>query len=277
LKSLLGSGYLLTAAVDAYGTYFGQNIMGSTISAYFDQISPMVYSLGNTGDPNCNHQDAVRALGYWTGRGVPASKINLGVPFFGVDSGGTEMSYSAMCAADKWLPWFPPYTTSNSDNYYFDALADVQYKTELAMQQGAGVMVYTLDDDLLAQYDSLLTAIIAQTQVPPSGGCYVQVAGGTYQLNSSLSIGQCHLNDACNGGGNPSWNSTNCAKWATSASGAPAPWLAGQCYTGGVLQPAMTFARCQSMDSCAPGGGKASGTGCYKWAADPAGPAVAWP
>ena len=32
--------------------------------------------------------------------------------------------------------------------------------------------------------------------------------------------------------------------------------------------PATTEAACKNLDSCAPGGGKASGGGCYKWGTD---------
>jgi chitinase len=75
-----GMGKLLTAAVPAEG-YYGNNVGDLTI---LDLVNIMSYDCACPS--TAPYSQAVDALNYWTGRGVPIQKRILGVPFYSSDN-----------------------------------------------------------------------------------------------------------------------------------------------------------------------------------------------
>jgi hypothetical protein len=121
---------LVTAAVAEYLVSGSGQPNGMPLSTLpmFDFVNDMVYSDLATGQAE---------LAWWTSQGEPASKITLGVPFFGQSSdGNTEENYSTILAA---------YPSAGSE------------KTQLGIQYG-GVMIWDLGADA-APPNSLLTIV----------------------------------------------------------------------------------------------------------------------
>src|SRR5207244_7241630 len=70
-------GKLLTAAVVANG-FYGDGVP-SAVFGSVDFLNIMSYDAGK---PHASYAFAVENLDYWQGRGLPASKTVLGVPFY---------------------------------------------------------------------------------------------------------------------------------------------------------------------------------------------------
>eukprot|EP00127_Corallochytrium_limacisporum_P005612 Clim_evm11s209 gene=Clim_evmTU11s209 len=106
VKAALPEEIILTT--DVFGSnWFGQNYPTEMFSIV-DFVNIMAYDFtGNWGgSPIAHHstfQDAQIALSYWQGtRGVPASKINLGVPFYGKSfPGGTHVPFSQVYCPNR--------------------------------------------------------------------------------------------------------------------------------------------------------------------------------
>ncbi len=142
-QTLHGQGKLLSAAVVAYN---GDGVL----SQVFDQVDFLNIMAYDGPEPNHSTYDyAVQALNYWKGRGLPASKAVLGVPFYARPS---WQSYAAITAAGA-----DPYSDSFNGNGY-NGINTIKSKTALAMQQGSGIMIWELSQDRADQF-SLVTAI----------------------------------------------------------------------------------------------------------------------
>lgn len=138
-------GKLLTAAV-AGGTWAGLGIQPSVFNDV-DFLNIMSYDA--PAPAHSTYEDAVRALAYWQGRGLPARKTVLGLPFYGQPS---QESFAALLArgADPGADLF--------GEVGYNGLPTIRRKTELALNQASGVMIWELTQDA-AGIESLLTAI----------------------------------------------------------------------------------------------------------------------
>ena len=132
-------GKLCTAAVVAQGTTGG----GVTSTAFnaMDYIMIMAYD-ANNGD-HSNYSYAQSSLSYWRGRGVPASKAVLGVPFYARPSWA---AYSALLAAGCS-------STAYSCSYqgvtnWYNGTTLIGQKRQLALSQGGGIMNWELSQDV---------------------------------------------------------------------------------------------------------------------------------
>jgi chitinase len=155
-------GKLLSAAVVAGN---GSSIQ-SSVFGYVDHLNLMAY---DGGGPNHSTYDyATQSINYWKGRGLPANKAILGVPFYGRSS--TEyVNYNDLLArgADPYADYF--------GNIGYNGINTIKSKTNLAFDQGAGIMIWDLSADV-TNSSSLLTAI-NQVVVQRSGG---GACNGTY-------------------------------------------------------------------------------------------------
>ncbi|HUZ61898.1 MAG TPA: glycosyl hydrolase family 18 protein [Hanamia sp.] len=135
----------------------------------FDFVNIMSYD--NTGpwrpqdpgDPS-TYSMAVDDLDYWHNtRGIPKEKLVLGLPFYGYGFGKdnspvVSMNYSQIVSL------YPNSELSDTLNLpgdvvmYYNNLATIKKKTELAMQKGGGVMIWQLLGDAPGN-NSLLNAI----------------------------------------------------------------------------------------------------------------------
>lgn len=143
-------GKLLTAAVAALGP--NADTVSAAALAEVDFLNVMVYDAD--GPQHAPYEYAVDSLDYWAGRGLPASKTILGVPFYAHPS---YIPYRRLVQAD-------PAAVQNDVLDYnglsvnYNGIPTIQRKTELAQQRASGIMIWTLENDSLNE-TSLLSAI----------------------------------------------------------------------------------------------------------------------
>ena len=140
-------GQLLTAAV-AGGTWAGPGILPG-VFADVDFLNLMAYD--DKPPAHAPYAAAAQTLAYWQGRGLPAGKTVLGLPFYG-RSTSSEEPFAALVArgADASADLF--------DGVGYNGLATIRLKTDLALDRASGVMIWELTQDA-AGASSLLTAI----------------------------------------------------------------------------------------------------------------------
>ena len=136
---------LLTAAV-AGGGWAGAGVPNSVFSNV-DFLNLMAYD--NPPPAHSTYAAAAQSLAYWEGRGLPASKTVLGVPFYGQSSGEAFAALVARGADPR---------ADLLDNIGYNGLVTIESKTNLALNQAGGVMIWELTQDA-AGPNSLLSAI----------------------------------------------------------------------------------------------------------------------
>jgi chitinase len=162
LKAALAPlGLPLTAALP--GSYRYPEITSQALAA-FDWINMMVYDLTGPWNPANPGQHSPYAwaqdcIQYWLNQGVPAQKLTLGVPFYGYDFGVnpvTSFTYRYIVSL----------STANAQldqvgDRYYNGIPTIEAKTQLALDQVSGVMIWELGEDAFSaniEY-SLLRAI----------------------------------------------------------------------------------------------------------------------
>ncbi|WPV67923.1 glycosyl hydrolase family 18 protein [Chitinophaga sp. LS1] len=151
--SLHAQGKLLTAAVVGTG---GDGVLSSVFSQV-DFLNLMAYDYNNY--DHSTYTYASQSISYWKGKGLPAAKTVLGVPFYGRPS---WESYAALIARGA-----SPYAdTYNGVGY--NGITTIKSKTDLAYDQGGGIMIWELSMDATGTY-SLLSAIHDEVVVKGGG------------------------------------------------------------------------------------------------------------
>ncbi|QIX60226.1 carbohydrate-binding protein [Hymenobacter sp. BT18] len=186
-------GKLLTTAV-AGGTWAGPYILNSVLNNV-DFLNIMAYD--DAAPAHSTYALASQSISYWRGRGLAANKTVLGVPFYGQAGGETYASLLSR-GADPNADLF--------QNIGYNGIPTIKSKTNLAFDQGGGIMIWQLGGDATGTY-SLLTAInqvVVQrngtTPPPPSGvatmykdcnytGTAVGLPAGNYNLAALQSRG----------------------------------------------------------------------------------------
>jgi chitinase len=156
-------GLPMTAALP--GTYRYPEITDEALAAY-DWINMMVYDLTgswapNNPGPHSPYSFAEDAISYWTvGQQVPPEKLTLGVPFYGYDfSDNTNVvsfTFGSMVSMD------PDYAFQDQVGLaYYNGIPTIQQKTQLALDQLSGIMIWELGQDAYGDWSeySLLNAI----------------------------------------------------------------------------------------------------------------------
>jgi GH18 family chitinase len=159
-------GKFLTAAVAALG-YNANGVQAPVFSAV-DFLNLMVYDGGNGAD-HAPYSYAVNSIDYWIGRGLPASKAVLGVPFYARPSFKSFRTLLAEGAS-------PNADVFNGD--YYNGIPTIKSKTNLAFDRNlGGIMFWELSQDAIGA-NSLVSAIkevvdqrtgTPQTQSPYGG------------------------------------------------------------------------------------------------------------
>ena len=138
-------GKLLTAAVVAVG---GSSIVNGVFSVV-DFLTIMAYDANNANHSTYDY--AVQSLNYWRGRGLAKEKAILGLPFYARpswDGYNTLLANGASPNADVF-----------NGNYY-NGIPTIKRKTNLAFDNGGGVMMWELSQDVApTNPNSLVTAI----------------------------------------------------------------------------------------------------------------------
>ncbi len=137
------NGKLCTIAViGLYGTSIVNGVFATV-----DYLTIMAYD-----DNDYEHSTynlAVQCMNYWRGRGVPAAKAILGVPFY---CRPTWETYAQLLAQGA-----DPYSDTYNGKGY-NGITTIKNKTNLAFDQGGGIMMWELSGDVSGQY-SLVSAI----------------------------------------------------------------------------------------------------------------------
>lgn len=202
--TLHNAGKILTAAVPG-GDYYGQHITSAVFSSV-DFLNIMAYD-GDAGAGHSPYSFAVSALNYWVGKGLPASKAVLGVPFYARPSWKT---YATLLNEGA---------SPNADYYngdYYNGLPTIRQKSELAKSYG-GIMIWELSGDATGS-NSLLSAIYEVLR----GGCTTPSAPSNLN-GSALSCSQINLSWADNANNETGFSlqrSTNNSTWTTISLGA---------------------------------------------------------
>ena len=142
-STMHNNGKLCTIAViGLYGT--------SILNGVFDTVDYLTIMAYDDNDyEHSTYNLAVQCMNYWRGRGVPAAKAILGVPFYGRP---TWETYAQLLAKGA-----DPYSdTYNGVGY--NGITTIKNKTNLAFDQGGGIMMWELSGDVNNQY-SLVSAI----------------------------------------------------------------------------------------------------------------------
>ena len=162
--ALSAKGKLLTAALSK--GYGGDQVPTEALKA-FDYVSVMAYDATgpwapNRPGPHSSLEFAKDAAQYWVKRGLPKSKLVLGVPFYGYGFTGGK--------SDEWpyrriVSTYPGAEGADvtGNTIYYNGAATIRAKGRYIVTQGfAGAMIWSLDSDatgdkaLLAVLDSAL-------------------------------------------------------------------------------------------------------------------------
>jgi chitodextrinase len=174
-------GKLLTAAVVGTG---GDGVLSSVFSQV-DFLNLMAYDFNNY--DHSTYSYATQSISYWKGKGLPASKCVLGVPFYGRPS---WESYAVLIARGA-----SPY----SDTYQgvgYNGITTMKSKVDLAFDQGSGIMIWELSQDATGQY-SLLSAIHDEVVLktggntgnkPPTVSITSPAGGAAYTAPATVNI-----------------------------------------------------------------------------------------
>ena len=207
-NKLHANGKLISAALsEGYG---GANVPSSTFAAY-DWINIMAYDAtgpwapGNPGQ-HSPYSMAVNQFNYWTGRGLPASKAIIGLPFYGYGFGASAnqgISYANIVAQ------YPGAENLDQvgNTIYYNGIPTIKQKTTFAVQNAGGVMIWELSQDATGA-KSLLTAVdqVVKGSNPPTGtGTLIQAENyntmsgvqteTTTDTGGGLNVGYCDTGD----------------------------------------------------------------------------------
>jgi len=168
-EQLVERGKLLTCAT---ASYVGGMIPVSSIP-YFDFVNIMSYdaigpSWGQAGAEHSTYDMAVEHVNIWKERGLSKEKLVLGVPFYGYGFGtyNSDYTYATILAnfgseaAERDLIG----TACAGCNYItYNGAATIKAKTQLALAEGSGVMIWELSQDATGA-NSLLKVIHDEIQ-----------------------------------------------------------------------------------------------------------------
>ncbi len=153
----------LPLSVALPGNYRYPKITNTALAA-FDWVNMMVYDLRGPWDPTNPGQHspynwAVQCVQYWKNQNVAASKLTLGVPFYGYDFSTSPVSsftYRGIVSQNPGNAYL-----DETDQKFWNGIPTIKAKTELALAEVSGVMIWEIGQDAFganAQF-SLLRAI----------------------------------------------------------------------------------------------------------------------
>lgn len=199
-------GKLLTAAVVSEGGT--ANGVQPAVFGQVDWLNIMAY---DGGSPHANYDWSIASVNFWKGRGLPASKAVLGVPFY---SRPNYLTYADLVGRDP-ANANRDCATINGVQECYNGLPTIRRKTQWAMANAAGIMNWELSQDTSSSSTSLVNAIhttvtggASPTTPPPSGrtGPITGLAGKCVDVAAANSAnGTAITLYACNGTGAQNW------------------------------------------------------------------------
>jgi hypothetical protein len=185
-------GKLLTAAVVGEG---GGSIL-NTVFNVVDFLNLMAYDYNNY--DHSTYSYAQSSMSYWRNRGLPQSKCVLGVPFYGRPTWETF----AQLVARGANPYADTY-----DGVGYNGITTIRNKTNLAFDQGNGIMIWELSGDatganslVSAIHDVVVTRGGGTNPPPPAGSVLIQA-----ENYNSMSGIQTEATTDAGGGQNVGW------------------------------------------------------------------------
>lgn len=151
---------LLTAAVLSGVTpegviYWDSAAQTDKVMSAVDWFNIMAYD-GGDGDRHSTYDFAVLCGKYWKDtRKMPADKVVLGVPFYGRPSWA---SYAAILQANP-NAYNTDISMINGMQAHYNGIPTIQKKTQYALENLGGVMIWELSQDTTDSGKSLLQAI----------------------------------------------------------------------------------------------------------------------
>ncbi len=153
--------YNLTLTAALPGTYRYPEISDETLLV-FEWLNMMAYDLRgpwNPSDPGPHspYSFAVSSMNYWVGQGVGKERLTLGLPFYGYDftdpNDTDALTYNQIVGLD-------PANAQNDQagKIYYNGIPTIIEKTQLAISELSGIMIWEIGQDHLGEY-SLLDAI----------------------------------------------------------------------------------------------------------------------
>jgi len=197
LRNGLPAGKLLTSAT---ASYVGGMVPTSSLP-YFDFVNIMTYDAigpgwGPAGAEHSPYSMAVSDINIWKARGLTKQKMVLGVPFYGYGFNGYAAAYDFNSIVSQFGAGAAQAdvigTRCAGCSYItYNGIPTIRAKTQLALQEGSGVMIWELSQDV-AGANSLLAAIHSQigsgnSSSSASAVCPVWVSGQYYAAGSKVS------------------------------------------------------------------------------------------
>lgn len=198
LRNGLPAGKLLTSAT---ASYVGGMVPTSSLQ-YFDFVNIMSYDAigpgwGQAGAEHSPYSMAVSDINIWKARGLTKQKLVLGVPFYGYGFNGYVAAYDYNSIVNQFGA-----SAAQTDvigtrcagcSYVtYNGIPTIRSKTQLALQEGSGVMIWELSQDV-AGANSLLAAIHSQigggnsSSSSTASGCPAWVSGKQYYAGNKVS------------------------------------------------------------------------------------------
>lgn len=222
-------GKLLTAAVVSEGGT--ANGVQPAVFGYVDWLNIMAY---DGGSPHANYDWSINSVNFWKGRGLPAGKAVLGVPFY---SRPGYFTYSALVAMDP-ANANRDCTTAGGAQQCYNGIPTIKRKTQWALANAGGMMNWELSQDTSGS-TSLVSAIYDTVMggQPPAGrvgpitgiaGKCVDVAAANTANGTAIQLYTC--------------NGTNAQRWTVAtdstlrALGKCADVASGSTANGAVVQ-----------------------------------------
>jgi GH18 family chitinase len=140
---------LISTAVISYGDETGLGIPDETF-AIVDYVNVMTYD----GEIHASMQEFEEGINYWSARGLPKEKMNIGAPFY---SRPGEISFAKLVQVDPSAAQVDSFKYNGAVQMY-NGIPTIQAKTRLAMQKTGGIMFWALDHDAQGEF-SLVNAI----------------------------------------------------------------------------------------------------------------------
>ncbi|GLZ30092.1 hypothetical protein Lesp02_22820 [Lentzea sp. NBRC 105346] len=185
-------GKLLTAAVVSEGGT-AEGVQPAVFGAV-DWLNIMAY---DGGSPHANYDWSIGSVNFWKGRGLPASKAVLGVPFY---SRPTYLTYAQLVQIDP-ANANRDCTTVNGQQQCYNGLPTIRRKTQWAVGNAGGIMNWELSQDTSGS-TSLLSAIFETASgstggtITGYGGKCVDVAGANSANGTAVQLWTCNGTNA---------------------------------------------------------------------------------
>jgi chitinase len=164
--ALKPKGKLLTAALSQ--GYGGSNVPDAALG-HLDFLNIMAYDATGTWNPNRPGQHssmefAKNQVTYWIGRGVPAGKAVLGVPFYGYGFGDSGRNYGYPYVEIVTIDAAAAQSDETGKTIFYNGIPTIQAKAKYVMDEKlGGIMIWSLNQDAPGE-PSLLNALDAILQ-----------------------------------------------------------------------------------------------------------------